>query len=126
MDVMNTIKEIGREINDNNYLEVLNKVDLLEKDHTELIKRNTAKNQVMVSATTGQGISDLHKAIEDKINNKYQICRIKLKYNKSDMESWLYDNAVILDKKYYADHVNIKLKISKINHMRFQSMLIAK
>ena len=79
----------------------------------------------MISASTGQGISDLYEAIEEKINNNYEIRRIKLEYNKSAMESWLYDNAVILEKKYNADHINIKLKISKTNHARFQSMLTA-
>ncbi len=126
IDVINTIKEIGKEINDNNYLEILNKVDLIEKNYSELIKKNIAKNQVMVSAATGQGMSDLYAAIEKKVNNNFEICRIKLKYNKSAVESWLHDNAVILDKKYYADHINIKLKISKKNHARFQSMLIAR
>ena len=126
IDVINTIKEIGKEINDNNYLEILNKVDLIEKNYSELIKKNIAKNQVMVSAATGQGMSDLYAAIEKKVNNNFEICRIKLKYNKSSVESWLHDNAVILDKKYYADHINIKLKISKKNHARFQSMLIAR
>ncbi len=126
IDVINTIKEIGIEINDNNYLEILNKVDLIEKNYSELIKKNIAKNQVMVSAATGQGMSDLYVAIEKKVNNNFEICRIKLKYNKSSVESWLHDNAVILDKKYYADHINIKLKISKKNHARFQSMLIAR
>ena len=126
IDVINTIKEIGKEINDNNYLEILNKVDLIEKNYSELIKKNIAKNQVMVSAATGQGMSDLYSAIEKRVNNNFEICRIKLKYNKSAVESWLHDNAVILDKKYYADHINIKLKISKENHARFQSMLIAR
>ena len=126
IDVINTIKEIGKEINDNNYLEILNKVDLIEKNYSELIKKNIAKNQVMVSAATGQGMSELYVAIEKKVNNNFEICRIKLKYNKSSVESWLHDNAVILDKKYYADHINIKLKISKKNHARFQSMLIAR
>ena len=113
IDVINTIKEIGKEINDNNYLEILNKVDLIEKNYSELIKKNIAKNQVMVSAATGQGMSDLYAAIEKKVNNNFEIRRIKLKYNKSAAESWLHDNAIILDKKYYADHINIKLKISK-------------
>ena len=126
IDVINTIKEIGKEINDNNYLEILNKVDLIEKNYSELIKKNIAKNQVMVSAATGQGMNDLYAAIEKKVNNNFEICRIKLKYNKSAVESWLHDNAVILDKKYCTDHINIKLKISKKNHARFQSMLIAR
>ena len=78
-----------------------------------------------MSATTGQGIGDLYEAIEKKINNNYEILRIKLEYGKSAMESWLYDNAVVLEKKYNTDHINIKLKISKENHARFQSLLIA-
>ena len=125
VDVINTIEEIGREINDNNYLEILNKIDLIDEGYSELIKRNMANNQVMMSASTGQGIGDLYEAIEKKINNNYEILRIKLEYDKSAMESWLYDNAVVLEKKYNSDHINIKLKISKKNHARFQSMLIA-
>ena len=125
VDVINTIEEIGREINDNNYLEILNKIDLIDEGYSELIKRNMANNQVMMSASTGQGIGDLYEAIEKKINNNYEILRIKLEYDKSAMESWLYDNAVVLEKKYNSDHINIKLNISKKNHARFQSMLIA-
>ena len=64
----------------------------------------------MVSAATGQGMSDLYAAIEKKVNNNFEIRRIKLKYNKSAAESWLHDNAIILDKKYYADHINNQTK----------------
>ena len=45
-------------------------------------------------------MSDLYAAIEKKVNNNFEIRRIKLKYNKSAAESWLHDNAIILDKKY--------------------------
>ena len=44
IDVINTIKEIGKEINDNNYLEILNKVDLIEKNYSELIKKYSKKS----------------------------------------------------------------------------------
>tara|TARA_B100001121_G_C18326619_1_gene451291 strand:- start:144 stop:617 length:474 start_codon:yes stop_codon:yes gene_type:complete len=123
IDVLSTIDEIGREINSNNYLEILNKVDLIEKDHLELIRKNKSENQVIVSANTGQGIDELYAAIEKRLNNNYEIHRIKLNYEKSAMESWLYENAVILNKKYCDTHINLKFKISHINYTRFISLL---
>ena len=47
-DVLNTIKELGREINDFNYIEVLNKSDLLSNEEVELIKYNITNNQVVL------------------------------------------------------------------------------
>ncbi len=123
IDVLDTIQEIGKEINNDNYLEVLNKADLVEDEHLELVKKNKSMDQIVVSAITEEGIHDLTLAIEQKINKKFEIHKIKLNYKKSGIESWLYNNAVILDKTYNDDHIKFKLKISKENHTRLLSLI---
>ena len=126
IDVLNTIEQIGKEIKKDNYLEVLNKADLIEMERLELIKANKSSNQVILSALSGEGLGDLLTAIEKKINCNHEIHKIKLDYNKSAIESWLHDNAIILDKKYDDNHVNFKLKITKENHSRFLSLITNK
>ena len=123
IDVLNTIDQIGKEIKKDNYLEVFNKADLIEMERLELIKANKSSNQVILSALSGEGLGDLLTAIEKKINSNHEIHKIKLDYNKSAIESWLHDNAIILDKKYDNNHVNFKLKITKENHSRFISLI---
>jgi len=123
IDVLNTIEQIGKEIKNDNYLEVLNKADLVEIERLELIKANKSSNQVLLSALSGEGLGDLLTAIEKKINSSHEIHKIKLDYSKPAIEWWLHENATILDKKYYNDHVNVKFKITKENHSRFLSLI---
>lgn len=123
IDVLNTIEQIGKEIKNDNYLEVLNKADLVEIERLELIKANKSSNQVLLSALSGEGLGDLLTAIEKKINSSHEIHKIKLDYSKPAIEWWLHENATILDKKYYNDHVNFKFKITKENHSRFLSLI---
>ena len=123
IDVLNTIDQIGKEIKNDNYLEVLNKSDLIELERLELIKTNKSSNQVLLSALSGEGLDDLLTAIEKKINSSHEIHKIKLDYSKPAIESWLHENATILDKKYYDDHVNFSFKITKENHSRFLSLI---
>ena len=93
------------------YFLVLNNADL------ELIKANKSSNQVLLSASSGEGLGELITAIEKKINSNHEIHKIKLDYSKSAIESWLHDNAIILDKKYDNNHVNFKLKISRCSSL---------
>ena len=126
IDVLNTIEQIGKEIKSDNYLEVLNKADLVEIERLELIKANKSSNQVLLSALSGEGLGDLFTAIEKKINSSHEIHKIKLDYSKPAIEWWLHENATILDKKYYDDHVNFKFSITKENHSRFLSLMRGK
>ena len=122
-DVLNTIKELGREINDFNYIEVLNKSDLLSDEEVELIKYNKTNNQVVLSALDGAGVEELLNLIEEKININTTIYQIEFGYDKSSIESWLYENAIVINKVYNEDTIGMKFKTTISNHNKLQSLL---
>ena len=122
-DVLNTIKELGREINDFNYIEVLNKSDLLSDEEVELIKYNKTNNQVVLSALDGAGVEELFDLIEEKINLNTTVYQIEFGYDKSSIESWLYENTIVINKVYNEDTIGMKFKTSISNHNKLQSLL---
>ena len=122
-DVLNTIKELGREINENNYIEVLNKSDLLSNEEVDLINNNKSNNQVIVSALSGEGIEDLIYLIEEKINIKTKIYQIEFGYEKSSIESWLYENTIVMKKVYKENTIDVEFKSTIDNRNRLQSLL---
>jgi GTPase len=123
LDVINTIDQIGKEITSGNYIEVLNKIDLVEEETLELIKKNKADNQVLISSVTGKGLDDLLQLIEKKINIENEIHELQLDYTKSSIENWLYENATVLNKEYKDKHISFKFQISKRNHTRLLSLI---
>ena len=122
-DVLNTIKELGREINENNYIEVLNKSDLLSNEEVDLININKSNNQVIVSALSGEGIENLICLIEEKININTKIYQIKFGYDKSSIESWLYENTIVMKKVYKENTIDVEFKTTIDNRNRLQSLL---
>ena len=122
-DVLNTIKELGREINENNYIEVLNKSDLLSKEEVDLININKSNNQVIVSALSGEGIENLICLIEEKININTKIYQIEFGYEKSSIESWLYENTIVMKKVYKENTIDVEFKSTIDNRNRLQSLL---
>jgi len=122
-DVLNTIKELGREINDFNYIEVLNKSDLLSDEEAELIKYNKNNDQVILSALNGAGVEELLDLIEEKINLNTTIYQIEFGYDKSSIESWLYENTTVINKVYNEDTIGMEFKTSVSNHNKLQSLL---
>lgn len=122
-DVLNTIKELGREINDYNYIEVLNKSDLLSDEEVKLIECNKNNNQVVLSALDGAGVKELLELIEKKINLNTTLYQIEFGYDKSSIESWLYENAIVINKVYNEDTIGMEFKTSISNHNKLQSLL---
>ena len=122
-DVLNTIKELGREINENNYIEVLNKSDLLSNEEVDLININKSNNQVIVSALSGEGIENLICLIEEKININTKIYQIEFGYEKSSIESWLYENTIVMKKVYKENTIDVEFKSTIDNRNRLQSLL---
>ena len=122
-DVLNTIKELGREINENNYIEVLNKSDLLSNEEVALININKSNNQVIVSALSGEGTENLICLIEEKININTKIYQIEFGYEKSSIESWLYENTIVMKKVYKENTIDVEFKSTIDNRNRLQSLL---
>lgn len=123
-DVLDVLEHLGFKdfSNSKQYIEVLNKIDLLsDAKKTELISK-IKPQMVAVSALTGQGKENLLQMIDDKLSADFEIVDIKINASKGKELAWIFANTDILDKKVDKDIIKLKIKISPENHNR----LIAK
>lgn len=82
-----------------NYIEVLNKSDLLAKE--EFLHRKDriegADNTVLVSALSGDGCDMLLKLIEDKLTSEFIECKVTLSGSDGKTAAWLYENSRVTE-----------------------------
>ena len=61
--------------------------------------------------------------LSEKINLNTTIYQIEFGYDKSSIESWLYENTVVINKVYNEDTIGVEFKTSIGNHNKLQSLL---
>ena len=99
-DVIKVLGELGIHAGqDSRILEVWNKIDLLEPAQREVLrsKAATAEPQaVLVSGTTGEGVSDLLAAIEAKLMGERPTIVVELTPDQLGAATWLYENTEVI------------------------------
>lgn len=115
-DVLEVLHNLGlKQIESaENYIEVLNKTDLLTEDEKAVLTHklsNQPKALLAVSATTGQGCEALLKLIDDKLALHNKIYQIEADAGNGKLQSWLYANAEVLGKTQNEDKIVFSLKI---------------
>jgi len=98
-DVLDVLDGLGlKEIqNGENYIEVLNKADLLNPDEYAKRRHKTAHshNAVLVSAVSGVGTDRLLELIAEKLSAGYVDCRVSLPFAEGKVLAWLHENSEI-------------------------------
>lgn len=115
-DVLEVLHNLGlKQIESaENYIEVLNKTDLLTEDEKAVLTHklsNQPKALLAVSTLTGQGCDALLKAIDDKLALHNKIYQIEADASNGKLQSWLYANAEVLGKTQNEDKIVFSLKI---------------
>lgn len=107
-----------------NYIEVLNKIDLLEENELISWKNKTlnANNNVLVSAFNGTGCGELLKLIEDKLTSEFIECKVSVSASDGKMAAWLYNNGKVVDAESDSDVVVYTVHISADNLSRLNKM----
>ncbi len=125
-DVLDVLTHLGlKEIQTaDNYVEVLNKADLLVDDELKYwqIKTKSAKNAVLTSATTGEGCDDLLELIREKLAMGQVICQIELPHYDGKLQAWLYQNSDVTKLENGENSHTLKVCISPENLARFEKM----
>ena len=114
-----------------NYIEVLNKIDLLEENELISWKNKTlnANDNVLVSAFNGTGCDELLKLIEDKLTSEFIECKVSVSASDGKMAAWLYNNGKVVgaesdsDVAVYTVHISAD-NLSRLNKMATGSNLI--
>lgn len=126
-DVLEVLQNIGLNHNENtdNYIEVLNKIDLLPaEEKINIIRKleNHAKNIISVSAKTGEGCVQLLKVIEQKLFAEDKTYLIVCPATDGKMQGWLHDNAEVIQRKRRDEVIEFEVRISLINAQRFSKL----
>lgn len=99
-DVCDVLHELGLtkvEFEDN-YIEVFNKVDLLENDEKALLLNKKINNQVVVSAVSGDGIEELLAKILERFNNKSEIKKEVLNMDEGKKLAYFYEKHQVIER----------------------------
>lgn len=103
------------------YVEVLNKIDLLSDDEKNILRQKVLKQNkaiILLSATTGQGCDNLLSIIDNKLSSGEQNVCLQVKKEDGKLQSWLYENSEVKSKTVYDDYVEFDIKIAKADLAR--------
>lgn len=103
-DVMKVLTELGVDTEQRAIVEVLNKIDLLppEVRHSLLASNKagrTARDQVAISAVSGEGLDDLLALLDQLLGQAEIILRIKLEPADGAGIAWAYANGRVLERR---------------------------
>ena len=123
IDVLDVLHGLGFENieQSQNYIEVLNKADLLDENKKSDISKRIKPNCVLVSAISGEGCDKLSALIEDKLTIAYVVEDVKIPVNDGKKIAWLYRNSEILSEKSDEEFIYFRVKISPVDKARFEN-----
>jgi GTP-binding protein HflX len=123
-DVLSVLDSLGfNEIEKSaKYIEVLNKIDLLDEE----IKANIISKQkiqtVPLSAISGEGCDKLLKLIDDKLSSDFDVVDIDLHVSDGKKIAWIHSNSEVISSIIKEEKMYFKVKISKENLAKFNFM----
>lgn len=121
-DVISVLKSLGLENLDEkeNYIELLNKTDLLPADRQETLKHLKKKNTLPVSALTGEGIENFLHKLDEILTAQNKTIRLNVPAADGALLAWLHQNALILDTRITGENICLELKINEANLSKLQ------
>ena len=107
-------------------IEVLNKSDLLEISEKDIRLLRTQQNNsrmVLVSSTQKEGFIELLEKIDEQVNKKRKVIKLRIKWNQGALLNWLYEVGEIIHRRDTDKSIELKVsldqkdlnKIKKIN-----------
>lgn len=120
-DVIKVLESLGLKNieEDKRYLEVLNKVDLL--DSTE--KSNLSHKLLAISALTGEGKQKFLQALDDKLAIDYKIMEFAVPVSDGAILAWIYANSEVISSRAENDNMIFKVRISSASVAKLQKKL---
>lgn len=103
-------------------IEVLNKADLLDGEKArELANRARRENgrQILVSALSGEGCTELLQAIDDLLDRKRQTIEVSLSFEDSAELAWLYEHGHVLQRRDGKTRIDLEVRLEKTDAARF-------
>lgn len=126
-DVFDVLSRLGIKASDDNvsYLEVLNKVDLLEEEEKSILLNSMerSENTSIISAVTGEGTDAFLALVETMLTARQTLLSLDLPAADGATLSWVYRHGTVISRTDQEDMVNIEVKLSNENRGRLEKML---
>ncbi|MZR30439.1 GTPase HflX [Sneathiella litorea] len=125
-DVLDVLGRLGVDTDDvGNYLEVLNKVDLLEENARASVFNSVEREegQVAISAVTGEGTPAFLALVEEKLTAKQKVLEFDIPSEDGATLSWIYRHGTVLGREDQEEMIHIEAKFSPENLGRLEKIL---
>lgn len=124
-DVLKVLESLGfRNIEeDSRYVEVLNKIDLLETQRKQELSQYKKPYMAPVSAVSGEGCAEFLQLIDDKLSADYDVIELEVGASNGKLIAWIYDNTEVLGNVIKEDRIRFKIKLDAAANSKLQKML---
>ena len=104
-----------------NWLEILNKIDLLAPETREQLLAQAERETgiVPISAVSGEGCDDLLARIEDMLATNRLIRRYRVPHDQGAAVSWLYQHGEVLDREDRDEWAELIVRLAPVDVERF-------
>lgn len=124
-DVLQVLENLGfKDIqNSPQYIEVLNKIDLLSAEKkAEMQRKTAASGTVCVSALTGEGQNELLQLIDERLADGLEIEEIRIPAADGRKLAWLYAHSEVLTRTDEEDDIVLTVRISRPDRQQLIKM----
>lgn len=124
-DVLHVLENLGfKDIqNSPQYIEVLNKIDLLAAEKkAEMQRKTAASGTVCVSALTGEGQNELLQLIDERLADGLEIEEIRIPAADGRKLAWLYAHSEVLTRTDEEDDIVLTVRISRPDRQQLIKM----
>ena len=127
-DVLFVLGELGIDTTPNNeaFIEVLNKSDLLSSDQLKYLKNRqnkVAQNEFMTSAITGEGCDELKNIFDQLVTSAHEELEISLSHQDGSTLAWLYEYGDVVNRKNDETHITLTVRLGKADVERLRRRL---
>ena len=126
-DVFDVMTHLGlKDIREKeNYIELLNKADLLDQETKQRIQNHLLQrpNKVLTSAITGEGKEQFLQMLDQKLSAGHLEKNITISAASGDILAWLHSNARILTQTPIEDRIKLSVQISESKWQQLESRL---
>ena len=113
-DVLNVLKNLGLKNieNESGYIEVLNKIDLLDEAGRRYLEENAARNAnvVPLSAVSGEGTERFLRLVEAKLSASFRMVEVTTDAADGKLISWIYKNTDVISATAKGERMILRLK----------------
>jgi GTP-binding protein HflX len=122
-DVERVLSELGLEDRlAGGMIEVLNKIDLLDRESRDVLAARTARHadQVLVSAVTGEGLEDLLALLAQRMAEGKNVVELSVPHDDGAALAWLYDHGEVLSRRDDEHFAHLQVSLDAADLARFR------